>query len=145
MKVYHVETKEDYDALMVELEEKGYKWLSGCKPTHFDGFKEYGKDACAYEEDGEITLSGAEYFKEYHSNETLIEYKAKGEKMKNLIDEVQEVLNINVTSYRISKITGITEHVLSKYQKGTYKIKNMSLETADKLISNRSEIEKYEK
>ena len=65
--------------------------------------------------------------------------------MKNLVDEVQEVLNINVTSYRTSKITGITEHVLSKYQKGTYKIKNMSLETADKLISNRSEIEKYEK
>ena len=65
--------------------------------------------------------------------------------MKNLIDEVQEVLNINVTNYRISKITGITEHVLSKYQKGVYSVKNMSLETADKLISSRSEIEKYAK
>ena len=65
--------------------------------------------------------------------------------MKNLVNEVQEVLNINVTSYRISKITGITEFVLSKYRKGTYNIKNMSLETADKLISNRSEIEKYAK
>ena len=65
--------------------------------------------------------------------------------MKNLVDEVQEVLDINVTNYRISKITGITEHVLSKYQKGVYSVKNMSLETADKLISNRSEIEKYAK
>ena len=65
--------------------------------------------------------------------------------MKNLVNEVQEVLNINVTSYRISKITGITEHVVSKYRKGTYKIENMTLETADKLISNRSEIEKYAK
>ena len=65
--------------------------------------------------------------------------------MKNLVDEVKEVLDINVTSYRISKITGITEHVLSKYQKGTYKIKNMSLETADKLLTSRSEIEKYVK
>ena len=65
--------------------------------------------------------------------------------MKNLVDEVQEVLNISVTNYRISKITGITEHVLSKYQKGVYSVKNMSLETADKLISSRSEIEKYEK
>ena len=65
--------------------------------------------------------------------------------MKNLVNEVQEVLNINVTSYRISKITGITEHVVSKYRKGTYKIENMSLETSDKLISNRSEIEKYAK
>ena len=65
--------------------------------------------------------------------------------MVNLINEVQKVLDINVTSYRISKITGITEFVVSKYRKGTYDIKNMSLETADKLISNRSEIEKYAK
>ena len=65
--------------------------------------------------------------------------------MENLVNKVQKVLDINVTSYRISKITGITELVLSKYRKGTYNIKNMSLETADKLISNRSEIEKYAK
>ena len=65
--------------------------------------------------------------------------------MKNLIDEVKEVLEINVTSYRISKITGITELVLSKYRKGTYNIKNMTLETAERLLSNISEIKKYEK
>ncbi len=65
--------------------------------------------------------------------------------MKNLVKEVQEVLDIDVTNYRISKITGITEHVLSKYQKGVYSVKNMSLDTADKLISSRSEIEKYAK
>ena len=65
--------------------------------------------------------------------------------MENLISEVKEVLDINVTSYRISKITGVTELVLSKYRKGTYNIKNMTLETADKLISSRSEIEKYAK
>ncbi len=65
--------------------------------------------------------------------------------MENLVNEVQEVLDINVTNYRISKITGITGHVLSKYQKGVYSVKNMSLETAEKLISSRSEIEKYAK
>ena len=65
--------------------------------------------------------------------------------MENLIDEVKEVLDINVTSYRISKITGITELVLSKYRKGTYNIKNMTLETAERLLSNISEIKKYEK
>jgi len=36
MKIYHVETQEAYDELMIELEEKGYKWLSGNKPTEFD-------------------------------------------------------------------------------------------------------------
>ena len=65
--------------------------------------------------------------------------------MVNLVNEVQKVLDINVTSYRISKITGITELVLSKYRKGTYNIKNMTLETAERLLSNISEIKKYEK
>ena len=65
--------------------------------------------------------------------------------MVNLVNEVEKILDINVTSYRISKITGITELVLSKYRKGTYNIKNMTLDTADKLISNLSEIEKYAK
>ena len=71
--------------------------------------------------------------------------KKTEKKMENLVNKIQEILDINVTSYRISKITGITELVLSKYRKGTYNIKNMSLETADKLISNISEIEKYAK
>ena len=62
-----------------------------------------------------------------------------------LVNEVQKVLDINVTSYRISKITGINELVLSKYRKGTYNVKNMTLDTADKLLANRSEIEKYAK
>lgn len=79
MKVYHVETQQDYDALMSELEEKGFKWRRGENPTRLDKFKDYGKDTCVYEEDGEISLSGVEYFKNDHSNETLIEYKAKGE------------------------------------------------------------------
>ena len=65
--------------------------------------------------------------------------------MENLVNKIQEILDINVTSYRISKRTGITELVLSKYRKGTYNVKNMSLETADKLLSNISEIEKYAK
>lgn len=32
-KIYHVETQEDYDDLMVKLENEGYKWFSGKKPT----------------------------------------------------------------------------------------------------------------
>ena len=29
MKIYHTETQEDYDALLIELEEQGYEWNSG--------------------------------------------------------------------------------------------------------------------
>ena len=81
MTVYHVETQEDYDALMIYFEKKGFKWLRGEKPTRFDRFKDTGKDTCVYEEYGIISFSGVEYFKKYYDNETLIEYKAKGEKM----------------------------------------------------------------
>lgn len=79
MKVYHVKTQADYDALMIELEEKGCKWRRGEKPTRLNEFKKYRKDICVYEEDCEITLSGLEYFEKYYSDEILIEYKAKGE------------------------------------------------------------------
>ena len=72
MTVYHVETQEDYDALMIYFEKKGFKWLRGEKPTRFDRFKDNGKDTCVYEEDGIISFSGVEYFKKHYDNETLI-------------------------------------------------------------------------
>ena len=82
MKIYHVETQGDYDALMIELEEKGCEWRCVEKPTKLDKFKDYGKDTYIYEEyGGIISFSDGYYFKVYRSNETLIEYKAKGEKM----------------------------------------------------------------
>jgi len=36
MTIYHVETQEDYDALMSELEETGHRWLSENSPTFFN-------------------------------------------------------------------------------------------------------------
>ena len=81
MTVYHVETQGDYDALMIELEEKGCEWRDGEKLTKLDKFKDYGKDTYIYEEYGIISLSDGYYSKVYRSNETLIEYKAKGEDM----------------------------------------------------------------
>lgn len=77
MKTYHVETKKDYNDLMIELEGKGFKWRSGEKPTQFDVFKEYGKDTCVYEEDDMLSFSGGYCFKEYCRDEPIIEYKAK--------------------------------------------------------------------
>ncbi|CAM3169292.1 hypothetical protein LALA110947_07870 [Lactococcus laudensis] len=81
MKIYHTETQEDYDALMIELEENGCEWRNRKKPTHSDEFKRYGKDVYIYDRCGAISISDGECFKERHSDETLIEYKAKGENM----------------------------------------------------------------
>ena len=124
MKIYHVETQRDYDALMSELEEKGCEWRSGVKPTQLDKFKDYGKDTCVYEECGEITLSYVECFKKYHSNETLIEYKARGEKMtKNenvkylMFDTTDDVglLSVKVISDNLDEFkTHVLKYILDK-------------------------------
>ena len=94
MTVYHVETQGDYNALMIELEEKGCEWRWGEKPTQLDKFKDYGKDTYIYEEyGGIISFSDGYYFKVYRSNETLVEYKAKGENMTQ--EEMKQKLHEN--------------------------------------------------
>ena len=104
MTVYHVETQGDYDALMIELEEKGCEWRWGEKPTQLDKFKDYGKDTYIYEEyGGIISFSDGYYFKVYRSNETLVEYKAKGEDMtqevKHKLQEVAFDISESIESF----------------------------------------------
>ena len=104
MTVYHVETQGDYDALMIELEEKGCEWRWGEKPTQLDKFKIYGKDTYIYEEYGIISLSDGYYSKVYRNNETLIEYKAKGEdmtqeEMKHNLQEVAFDISESIESF----------------------------------------------
>ena len=105
MKIYHVETQGDYDALMIELEEKGCEWRRGEKPTRLDNFKYNGKDTYIYEEyGGIISFSGGYYSKVYLSNETLIEYKAKGENMEEeeMKHKLQEVAKLYEVAFDIS-------------------------------------------
>lgn len=104
MTVYHVETQGDYDTLMIELEEKGCEWRWGEKPTKLDKFKIYGKDTYIYEEYGIISLSDGYYSKVYRSNETLIEYKAKGEDMtqEEMKHNLQEVAKLHEVAFDIS-------------------------------------------
>ena len=80
MKIYHTETREDYYSLMTELEGKGCEWMSGGKPTHSDYFRIHGKDTYFYEECGGISLSDGDYFKKHYKDESIIEYKSKGDK-----------------------------------------------------------------
>ena len=104
MTVYHVETQGDYNALMIELEEKGCKWREGEKPTKLDKFKDYGKDTYIYDECGLISFSAGDHFKAYYSNETLIEYKAKGESMtrEEMKHNLQEVAKLHEVAFDIS-------------------------------------------
>lgn len=75
MKIYHTATREDYDALMIELDSQGYKWLSGAKMQKFNAFGMYREKAYEAHKDKTVlhtTLVG---------KDDVIEYKAKGENM----------------------------------------------------------------
>ena len=94
MTVYHVETQEDYNALMIELEEQGYKWRGGEKLTDFDEFSTHGKDTYVYEECCEISISSGDYFKKHYRNVPVIEYKAKREEMTQQEETKQNILDL---------------------------------------------------
>ncbi|WP_376740240.1 DUF3310 domain-containing protein [Listeria innocua] len=74
MKLYHTETQEDYDALMVELEKEGCMWASGRKPTKENNWEDFREDTCVKCYGDELTYERYGYFK----NQKIIEkYKAK--------------------------------------------------------------------
>ena len=79
MKIYHTRTLEDYDALMVELEEKGCKWFDGKKPTYLRYWK-LGKENTCIDISGKdiITFAPIEWYKKKYPDTPIIEYKAKG-------------------------------------------------------------------
>ena len=95
MRIYHTETQQDYDALMVELEEQGCKWLSGRKPTEakYDWFN-YGEKTCVrrISSAGILTKFDFGYSKENYPSVPIIKYKAKVDTSVKLTKE--NVLNL---------------------------------------------------
>ena len=79
MKVYHVETQQDYDALMIELEDKGCKWLSRREPTEKNYWEQNKESSCINILDKDIGFINIEQSKKQYPNIPIIEYKAKGE------------------------------------------------------------------
>ena len=77
MTIYNTETEEDYDALMSELEIKGYKWLSGEKPTDFIYWEKEEENTCIKISGKFITFESIEWHKEEYPDIPIIKYKAK--------------------------------------------------------------------
>lgn len=67
--------------------------------------------------------------------------------MDKIIKEIEELLNSDVTDYRISKDTGITLSVIQNYRNGKYALDNMTLKIAKKLYEykERLEMKNYDK
>lgn len=72
MKIYHVETQEDYDALMLELEVKGYKVFKMDISSYYNG------DCCVNtEDDRNICHANKEYYENNFDDIPIEKYKAK--------------------------------------------------------------------
>ena len=97
MKLYHTQTRKDYNALMSELESKGIKWYEGQKPHDFDGFEEYqNKTIIKVSNESIIYISMSSYEKDYNEIE-LIEYKTEkdvkdAKDIKDLNESVLEII-----------------------------------------------------
>ena len=57
-----------------------------------------------------------------------------------IIKEIEELLNSEISSYKISKDSGVTYSLLSDYRNGKRKIENMTLQVANKLIRYTEEL-----
>ena len=96
MKIYHTATQANYDALMVELEEKGCKWFDGKKPTIVNLWSMWKETTCLRVDNYVILHGSLDYYKEKYPNENIIEYKAKGTKMKRELEEILHDASVSV-------------------------------------------------
>ena len=103
MTIYHVETQEDYDALMIELEKEDCKWNLGEKPTDFDNWFMFKEKTYVMEENKILTCGDIEesYLNSY-SEHPLIKYKAnKNDFIKELTVKIyyNEITKKHYNSY----------------------------------------------
>ena len=78
MKLYHTETQEDYDALMVELEAEECEWFSGRKPTEVTTYwKLDSSETCVKIDKKVIAYNEKGYYAMRYPSIPIIKYKAE--------------------------------------------------------------------
>lgn len=77
MKFYHVETQEDYDALMNELDEQGYKWRDDSSLKGESRWEFYGKETVILVQSlEEVSYADKDCYMFLYPYEDIITYKA---------------------------------------------------------------------
>ncbi|ECO1684247.1 DUF3310 domain-containing protein [Listeria monocytogenes] len=98
MKLYHVETQEDYDALMVNLEEEGYRWNDKEKPTEYNCWNIFKKDTVMIiEYDIYLGETSKEYCERVYPDTPIQKYKAKQDKVAKWFDDAANAMKAMAT------------------------------------------------
>lgn len=93
MKIYHTETQEDYDALMVELGKQGCKWSFDRKLTEINRWHVDEHLTCLRVYDSKVNHASLNYYKEEYPHITITKYKAKADdKMKFTKENVYKMV-----------------------------------------------------
>ena len=95
MKIYHTETQEDYNALMVELERLGCKWSSGDEMTELTkNWKLKSSETCVRVDKKTAMYGKKSYYTWKYPDVPIIKYKAKADdKMKFTKENVEKAID----------------------------------------------------
>ena len=95
MKIYHTETQEYYDALMIELEAVGCEWFSGRKPTEATTYWKLNSiETCVKIDKKVIAYNEKGYYAMGYPNTPITKYKAKvDDKMRFTKENVYKVFS----------------------------------------------------
>ncbi|MBC2196289.1 DUF3310 domain-containing protein [Listeria booriae] len=75
MQIYHTESPADYNALMLELDKKGVKWINGAKADGMNIWEYYKELTCIMLNDNVMAYAGYNFFKKKYPHVTIKKYK----------------------------------------------------------------------
>ena len=121
MKLYHTQTREDYKALMDELESKGIEWYGGQKPHEFDGFDLHESETILEVSDNVIIYFSMSFYKNNCNEFELIEYKAEkdtkvfNESVLEIIENLVQATNLK-SLYSLQKAKHNLDGLIEKLE-----------------------------
>ena len=118
IKIYHVETQEDYDDLMIKLENEGCMWASGDKPTSENYWYIREKETVIYLGSWgkrEMTRGDLSEAKSQYPTIPIVKHKAKGVEQMEKVVVPQFVADYIENYYNGSKPNELDKAALIRY------------------------------
>lgn len=86
MKLYHTETQEDYNALMIELEGEGYKWNEVEKATENNAWDVFKDNTVVIKEcDADLGFASKGYCERIYIDTPIQKYKEQQDSLSNWV------------------------------------------------------------